>query len=312
MPSEKPNLNVVEPKIDHGGYGDVLKTLFPSVRVPFVLPTKSDFSTWAYGLFLLGGDATDENMYGGFFAWDSDKEDLISSILWQSKFLIPLDVIFFYDYKNSFEYTLTFPAFVSLEYGLSHLDLFLTGHVFDGISRNEFIPGFTLGFQYPYATLSAGLAFPFERQAWGSDINRSAQQMRLSVQRLFAGGEVCLTGSAYVDRHNPDIPDFSIRGYEAISSRRALMVSTEYSHRLCRVRKGLWNPNVYFEDLYWTIFADCALTEEGTSPYSAGVELRLETKVGFGFLYLVPRVGIAFTKSRELKIFLGISPRLPI
>jgi hypothetical protein len=310
--STRPNFEDIELKIGQGGYGDVLKTLLPSVRVPFVLPTKSDFSAWSYGLFLLGGDATDENLYGGFLAWDSDKEDFISNILWQSRVFSPLDISFFYDYRNSFEYTLNFSAFVSLEYGFSYLYLFLNGRVFDGNSRKEYVPGFTLGFKYPYTTLSASLALPFERQAWGSDIHRSAQEMSFSVERLLAGGEVRIKGMVYVDRDNPDTPDFSIRGYDAILSRRALVVSTEYSRRLCKVRKGLWNPNVYFEDLYWTIFADYALTEEGTTPYSAGVELCLETKVGFGFLHLVPKIGIALTESRALKIFLGISPGLPI
>jgi hypothetical protein len=207
---------------------------------------------------------------------------------------------------------MTFPAFVNLEYGLSHIHLFLNGRVFDGTSRNEFAPGFVLGFQYPYTTLSASLAFPFERQAWGSEINRGAQQMRVGVQQLVVGGELRIMGLAYVDRHDPDIPDFSIRGYEAIQSRKAMMVSTEYSHRLCRIRKGLWNPNVYFEDLYWTVFADFALTEEGVRPYSAGIELGLEAKVGFGFLHLVPKIGIAITKSKELKLFASIFPSLPI
>ena len=92
----KPDFENTELGIGQGGYGDVLKTLLPSVRVPFVLPTKSDFSTWAYGLFILGGDATDENTYGGFLAWDSDKEDFICNILWQSRALTPLDIFFLY------------------------------------------------------------------------------------------------------------------------------------------------------------------------------------------------------------------------
>jgi hypothetical protein len=117
---------------------------------------------------------------------------------------------------------------------------------------------------------------------------------------------------AYVDRHDLEVPDFSIRGYDVIKSQRAIVMSTEYGHRLCRLRRGLWNPNVYFEDLYWTVFADYAWTEEGTTYYSVGAELRLEAKTGFGFLQLVPRVGIALTNSRKIQIFLRISPTIPI
>jgi hypothetical protein len=78
------------------------------------------------------------------------------------------------------------------------------------------------------------------------------------------------------------------------------------------LRKGLWNPNVYFEDLYWIIFADYARIEEGEVHYSVGAELRLEVKVGFGFLHLVPRLGIALNESGTARIFFGITPSIPI
>jgi hypothetical protein len=91
-----------------------------------------------------------------------------------------------------------------------------------------------------------------------------------------------------------------------------LVLSTEYVHRLCQLRKGLWNPNVYVEDLYWVIFADYAWTEEGITHYSVGCELRLEAKAGFGFLQLVPKLGIALTESEKIQVFFGISPSIPI
>jgi hypothetical protein len=311
-PSIKPEFAAVDLKTSKGGYLDVLKTLAPSVRVPFLLPSKSDFSTWIYGLFLLGGDATDENLYAGFLARETSEDDLIINLLWQSRFFYPLDVYFFYDYKNLFEYSISFPAFASLEYGVSSFNLFLDGRVFDGLTRVEFSPGCGISFHYPYTDVSAVIALPFERQAWGSDINRSAQKIYVGLQQFLAGGEVRFSGQGYVDRHDPDVPEFSIRGYEAIESQRALVVSTEYVHRLCKLRKGLWNPNVYFEDLYWTVFADYALDDKGTAYYSLGCELKLEAKAGFGFIQLVPKIGIALTEAGQVKIFFGITPQLPI
>jgi hypothetical protein len=311
-PSERPDLENTKLEIKEGGYADVMKTLVPSVRLPFALPVKRDLSTWAYGLFFLGGDATDENLYGGLLYQETGEEEMGFNLIWQSRFFAPLDISCFYDYRNSFEYEVAFPAFLSLEYGFSSLNLSLAGRLFDGLTRVEYSPGCAIRLNYPYTAFAASFSFPFERQAWGSDIHRSAQQMSLYMHQYLCGGEYRILGQAYVDRHNPEIPDFTIRGYDAIHSRRALVLSTEYVHRLCKLRKGLWNPNVYFEDLYWIIFADYARIEEGEVHYSVGAELRLEVKVGFGFLHLVPRLGIALNESGTARIFFGITPSIPI
>jgi hypothetical protein len=307
-----PDFEGIAVDVTEGGYGDVLKTLVPAVHVPVLLPMEADLGAWAYGLVLLGGDATHENLYGGFLGREISDDDLIFNLLWQSRFFSLLDISFFYDYKDSFEYNIAFPAFINLEHGFSHLTLFLDGRIWDGLQRKEFLPGFALGFEYPYTTLSASFVFPFERQAWGSVINRNAQDIRLSVRQIVSGGELRVLNRAYIDSHNPDTPDFSIRGYDAIVSPRAFVVNVEYGHLLCRLRKGLWNPNVYVEDLFWTIFADYALTEGGTTSYSIGCELRLEAKTGFGFLQIVPKLGVALTKSKKIGIFFGLYPSLPI
>lgn len=309
---EKPDLENMDLDVRRGGYGDVLKTLVPAFRMPFVLPTKKDFSEWAYGLLFLGGDATNENIYGGIMARLPDEEDLIFNLLWQSRFFAPLDMVFFYDYKNSFEYTVAYPALLSLEHGIRNLTVFLDGRVFDGLSRSEFAPGVALAFQYPYTTVSARLSFPFERQSWGSEVNRSAQKIHLGLRQIVKAGELRLFTDAYVDHHNPDTPSFSIRGYDSISAPASVSVTAEYGRRLCSIHWGLWNPNLYFEDLYWTVFTDCAWVDGGDTYYSAGCELRLETKTGFGFVQLVPRLGVAFTSDRRAMVYLGIYPNLPI
>ena len=309
---EKPDFESIPLDVTEGGYGDVLKTLVPAFRMPFALPTKSDFSEWVYGLIFLGGDATNENIYGGFIARSPDEQDLIFNLLWQSRFFTPLDMVFFYDYKNSFEYTIAYPARLSLEPGLSNVTLFLDGRVFDGLSRKEFAPGLALAFQYPSTMMSTRLSFPFERQSWGSDITRSAQEIHLGLRQIIKAGELRLFADAYVDHHNPQTPSFSIRGYDSISSPASISVTAEYGRRLCKIRKGLWNPNLYFEDLYWTLFADFAWVDGGSTYYSAGCELRLEAKTGFGFIQVVPKLGAAFTKDKRVEIFFGIYPSLPI
>jgi hypothetical protein len=310
-PSPKPDIDDTQLAIRDGGYGDVAKTLIPSVRIPFILPTEDDLSEWAYGLLFLGGDATDENIYGGFIALDPSEQDMFFNFLWQSRFFSPLDVFLFYDYRNAVEYTVAYPAYLGLEYGISSLTLFIDGRVFEGTTRLEFAPGFAAMMHYPYTTLSVRMSFPFERQAWGSDINRGGQRLQLGLRQFMSGGELVFHSDAYVDRHNPDIASFYLRGYDKIESPRALLMTVEYGHRLLKLRGGLWNPNIYFEDLFWAVFTDFAWTDNGTTYYSAGAELRLETKTGFGFLQVVPRLGIAVTKAEDFKVFFAISPKLP-
>ncbi len=309
---EKPDLESMQLEVRRGGYGDVVKTLVPAFRMPFVLPTEADFSAWAYGLIFLGGDATNENIYAGFLARASDETDPLFNLFWQSKFFAPLDITLFYDYKHSLEYTLAYPVLLSLEHGLSNLTIILDGRIFDGLSRNEFAPGLAVRFQYPTTTLSGRLSFPFERQSWGSDINRSAQEVYLGLRQMIKAGELRLRADAYVDHHDPEIPSFSLRGYEPISSPAAISLTAEYGRRLCKVRWGLWNPNLYFEDLFWTIFADWAWIDGGDTYYSVGCELRLETKTGFGFLQVVPKLGVALTQDKRVAFFFGISPNFPI
>lgn len=312
VPAARPDLDARPLAVVEGGYCDVAGTLVPALRMPCLIPTNSDLSEWAYGLLFLGGDATDENVYGGFIAQRTAEQGMAFNFLWQSQFFAPAGLSLLYDYGNALEYTVAYPAYWSLEYGVSSLSLFVDGRVFDRAARKEFAPGLYVALQYPSTTFGACFSFPYERPAWGSQISRSAQRMRISARQVILGGEGRFFSDAYVDRDDPETPSFSLRGYEPIATARALSVTAEYGHRLLGVRRGLWNPNVYLEDLFWTVFADFAWTDAGAAYYSAGVEMRLEVKAGFGFVQLVPKLGLALTKSGAVKVYLALSPELPI
>ncbi len=311
-PSTKPDLDALPVDVREGGYGDVLKTLAPSVRIPFIAPTNSDLSEWTYGALFAGGDATDENMYAGFVARDPTDGSATFDLLWQSRFVPGMEITALYDHSNAFEYALVHPAYLSLEYGLSSLIVSVSGRVFDSMDRHEVGPGISLRWEYPHTTLGAHLFLPFERESWGSSLNRSGQYLGFSVRRIMGQAALRLACNAYVDRNEPDVPSFCLRGYEAISAPRAVVFRAEFGSRLLRVRQGLWNPNIYFEDLFWNVFVDYAWTDGGATHYSTGVELLLEVKTGFGFIQVLPKVGACIKKTGTLAVFFGLYPQIPL
>ncbi|UCG92215.1 MAG: hypothetical protein JSV97_00465, partial [candidate division WOR-3 bacterium] len=311
-PMPRPNLSTHTIQTQDGGYGEVLKTLFPVVRLPLVFPTDSTFEKWAYGLLFAGGDATNENMYAGYFAYDRQEDKPLFNLYWQSAFIPPVSASFFYDYDNSIDYAVSYPVFVRSHPGLSQLYLSLGGRSFEQFSRKEFIPGIGLRFNYPYTTIQASFSFPFERHAWGSTISRNSQEFNVGMKQILWDGELRLFVSGYSDRYNPDTPSVSIRGYDEVEAPRALVWRAEYSHHLVNLRKGLWNPNIYFEDLYATVFYDFSFVDPGDLYYSFGCEIKIETKIGFGFLNLLPTFGIVYTKDRKFKTFFNIYPRISL
>ena len=309
LPSSiKPNFDIDKYGIRHGGYADVVKTLLPAVRIPFVFPKDKTLKQWYVGGIILGGDATNENIYAGYFAYDPVEENPVLNLFWQSMFLAPLNFNLSYEYKNSIDYGFYYPIISKLKPGLTNLILFIDGSSFANFTRKEISSGLSLKFSYPFTTFLANISFPFERQAWGSEINRSAQFFTIGIKQILMNGSLRFWGSGFSDLHNPDTNSIRIRGYESITTPKGLVLRTEYSHSLLRFRKGLWNPNIYFEDIFGSIFFDYGVTCNGESYYSAGCELKLEAKIGFGYLQFVPKLGFAITKDRQAKVFFEISP----
>lgn len=311
-PAARPDLENTLPRLAEGGYWDIAQTLVPAMRIPCLVPIQRDLAEWAYGLFFLGGDVTDENVYGGLVARRTAAPDMAFYFLGQSRFFAPADFSLQYEYRNSLEYRVAYPAYWGLEPGVSSLEFFVEGRVFDGAARREFTPGFSISFKYPSSAFGVRLSLPYERPAWGSQITRSAQRVQASARQAFLGGEFRFRSEAYIDRDDPVLPSLSLRGYEPVLTGRALMLTAEYGHCLLRLRRGRWNPNVYLEDLFWTVFADFVWADAGATYYSAGVELRLEAKTGFGFLQFVPKAGIALTGSGAARLYFALMPDLPL
>ncbi len=72
-----------------------------------------------------------------------------------------------------------------------------------------------------------------------------------------------------------------LRGYqERLIGSAGAMFSTALSIPLLRLRAGLWNPGIYFGDLFVVPFVEAAFNQAGELRLSYGGELHLEVRAG--------------------------------
>jgi hypothetical protein len=299
--------SLVKFNIRNGGYRDVLRTLAPALHIPFIFPADSTLKEWYLGGLVIGADATDENIYAALIAYNPTPKTPFFNISWQSMFTRPMTATLFYRYSNSFNLELNYPLLQSSTPGLSNLSVSLGLSSFDRFKRKEATPSLSFGFRYPSRNFRGYFSFPLERDFWYSSLDRDAQVLKTIFRQELYKGEFRIVVSAYNDPENPDTGSISLRGYEPIKGGRGAFLSTEYSHQVLTIRRGLWNPNIYLEDLFITVFSDVGLIDKKELAYSLGVEIKLETKIGFGWINLSPQFGIALTREKKLKPFWSIT-----
>lgn len=293
---------------NHGSYLDVVKTLSPAVRLPYLVPVNEEWTEWQIGCLLLGGDATNENFYSAIIAYDHMDDEPYGHLVWHSQFFTPLGLSFIYRYHDRVAANIVYPLYSRLSSGLTSVLMSMNIDSDEYFTRKTLTPGISFRFTYPQTSVTASCGFPLERHSWHSSVTRNAQICNLGISHYLAGGELTLRSAGYLDLHNPDTLTMKIRGYKTITSPKGIIVKNEYSHVLGRVRQGTWNPNIYIEDIVGALFFEYALDHLGDSFFSFGGLLKVETKFAFGFLQIIPQAGIAVTKAGAVKVFFEIVP----
>ena len=70
----------------------------------------------------------------------------------------------------------------------------------------------------------------------------------------------------------------ALRGYNrGLITRAGAVIRLNYIIPLFRIRKGLWNPGIFFQDLFIQPFSDWAVDYSGFQ-FSTGLEIHLEIK----------------------------------
>jgi hypothetical protein len=311
QPSSKPDFSLDKQETRTGGYGDVLKTLFPAVRVPIVFGEYEEEEThWYFGGLVAGGDATSENYYYAFIAHDPQEKYPVANILVESQFFSPLSASFSYQNDSFVHAGLYYQFLARLSPGIRHATLYTDFYSFDSYSRKEISPGISFSFNYPFTTLSGNVWFPFERESWKSSIDRNAQFASLSIRQSIKDGLFSISSIIGSNTPDPDTLSLPLRGYDDIPATRGLFASAEYSHKLCSVRRGVWDVNMYLEDVFASVFLDYGLDHENESFISAGCELKLETKMAFGYIQFVQKVGVAVNEDEDVSVYYGMMPTI--
>ena len=306
-----PDFDTMEIDTTRGSYLDIFKTLLqPALHVPVALPRDTTYQKWFLGAILMGGDATAENTYLTFVGYDQLSDSAVILGLLNSNFFSPMHISLQYEHNSRIITGISYPIHLSTDRGLNRLVTSLGYRVFDdNLSRKEINPGIGLRFLTPMLDADLNLGLKIERQDLGSAIDRTREEVAFKAGYYLGGGEFRSRLSGYNDPDNPDSVELRIRGDE-MYAKTGGKLTLEYSHPILKIRWGLWNPNIYLEDLCGQVFFDYGVSTDGDYIWSTGVELKLETGLALGLLKLAPSGGFAINKDNEIKFIWSISNQL--
>lgn len=293
------------------GYLYNLGSLVPRALIP-VFGFDALAGTWQAGAVLAGRSVLGDFLYtaGAYYDSDSGRPELSAYLESQALPPLQLTVSFATSGADELRLTLLAPLYRSLRPGFSGLAVGLGAVLFeDDYSRRALEPQLQLGLRFPRMELQSTASLSVERAALGSSQEDLALLATLRWRQLLFGGQLGLTVAAV---HDFDGLAWTLpppRGYaDGLPAQSGALVSAEISLPLLRLRGGLWNPAVYFEDLFLAPFFDLAVEAGGALQWSAGAALHLEIKA-LAQSEGVPldlSLGVALTREAQAGVLVGL------
>lgn len=281
----RPQFTLQDDAITRGKYRDNLKTLAPKFWFPYL-----DSAADEYGVTISGGDAImDFPNYTATVLYNTRKEEFYGNLVLPVNFFAPVRASVGWEKDEDEEITqiaLAYPVIKRLSPGLANLDLGTLINYEDDYDGPEMAPFVNIGFQYPRTRFNLEASCPQATLKNGRE--RSGVYAQAELKQYVPGSQIRLAASYIDDPDNPDHDLFdALRGYDkGLPVKQGQIFTAEFSRPLVKIRRGLWNPNVYFEDLSATLFYDQAVPEIGATQSAWGLELHLETKALYNYLTL--------------------------
>jgi len=293
-----------EAKLEKGSYLDNLATLFPRVRVPFLV---SDGTETVSGAVFDSADAIGDFHYAAGAYYNAGRGSWHYSLDAASYVFSPVEL---YVYSDNLDFSrdmsslitgLSLPLFRGIRPGISEIRLNLEHMFYEGFYRRQLAPSAGFSLRWPRFEMSVSLARAFEGAWLGSAAaSRQGTTGSMYIALFPAESKISVSGRAAYDPDNSDNVLPRIRGYrEAVAGNKGSVWTFEAGRPLFRIRNGLWNPvNFYIEDICGKVFFDAAFGA-GTQ-FSAGSELHAE----FKFFNIVPvDIGVRAGITREAVFF---------
>ena len=319
---------VLEPSYS-GGYekrsscSPYLTLLRPWLRVPyfdFKYSNDTGLTHLNLGAFLMGSDVITENSYNLIAYYDVIGEAPSVDFSWENAIFAPLNLYLDFNLTpvwspnhnlSGYTYNLYpyfwYPVVSNQGKGLTNL-FWGEGFRFNGDSlQNRHISSSLLGnFSWPYFRMGGSVTHSWESPIFSSS-ESSILYLRASGTLDLVGGLLIGDVSTRIDLSLDKLPSYGysspIRGYkDTILTTTDPFFQTatlEYRHRLLKMRFGIWNPNVFFEDLYVTLFADACYDTHEILGASVGALVTPEIRLFWNFIPLAPSVGVALTRELE-------------
>lgn len=298
--------------VQHGGYGSsLLHMLWPRLyRIPMVMGTEDSL--------VVGAQLAGNDILGDFPYWDAGILYDINQNKWS--FAANLENNFFRPIKQNLYYStidggaLSATQYIVLNsgsnYGLNDVWTGFGVGTSQGLSRKLWYPFLGMNFSAPGLRLQTNNQLMYETtDFWASDRDRLGWQGRFNLRLQTPLNSEIRTNlmAAWDPDADTDEVFGNIRGYDTKwLQNKGINIRNSWYKPILKIREGLWNPNVYLEDISVGLFYDASIPWDKSSNdwrSSTGLELVAELHAGYVFR---SDLGVRFSYNRDKEFKVGL------
>jgi len=258
------------------------------MHIPIIEGTNDSL---AFGFMLSGNDVVgDFPFWSASFVYDTKFSQLKYALALENNFFRPIKQII--GYSNTDEQSLSSMQSVALfkraNYGMQAVNAGFSFLTKDDSQRKIWTPFVDLNVGWATGNLFARQSVPYETRFFlPSDRYRVGWQSYIQYhQKLPFNSELKTTAQIADDKAaNEDEVFGSIRGYDyAFETNQGAVFQANWYKPIIKIREGLWNPQIYLEDVNLGFFCDAA------APFPQNEALRQTS----GGLEIITELGLAY------------------